>query len=96
MANFYTRPLAQQDIQEVIDYYDELSPKLADSFLAELEQCYNKIKQAPEGYQKRLGNIRAAFLKKFPFGVYYKIYGEKIVVIAILHTSRNPSIWKKR
>lgn len=96
MANFSTRPLAQQDIQEVVDYYDELNPKLADSFLAELEQCYNKIKQVPEGYHKRLGNIRAAFLKKFPFGVYYKIYGEKIVVIAILHTSRNPSIWKKR
>ena len=57
MANFYTRPLAQQDIQEVVDYYDELNPKLADSFLAELEQCYNKIKQVPEGYHKRLGNI---------------------------------------
>jgi len=37
MANFYTRPLAQQDIQEVVDYYDDLNPKLADYFLAELE-----------------------------------------------------------
>ena len=96
MANFSTRPLAQQDIQEVVDYYDDINPKLADSFLVELEQCYNKIKQIPEGFQKRLGNIRTAFLKNFPFGVYYKIYGGKIVVIAILHTSKNPAIWKKQ
>jgi len=96
MANFSTRPLAQQDIQEVVDYYDDINPKLADSFLVELEQCYNKINQIPEGYQKRLGNIRVAFLKNFPFGVYYKIYGEKIVVIAVLHTSKNPKVWKER
>ena len=96
MLNFFTRPLAQQDIQEIVDYYDQINPKFADSFLTELEQCYDKIKQIPEGHQKRLGNIRATFLKNFPIGVYYKIYGKKITVIAVLHTSRNPKIWKKR
>ena len=48
MANFYTRPLAQQDAQEVVDYYDDLNPKLANSFLAELEQCYNKKSKPPK------------------------------------------------
>ena len=70
MTNFSIRPLAKQDIQEIVDYYDNINPKLADAFLADLERCYNKIKQIPTGHQKQLGNIRRAFLKSFPIGVF--------------------------
>ncbi|MBA6151982.1 type II toxin-antitoxin system RelE/ParE family toxin [Gelidibacter maritimus] len=89
------RPLAKDDIQNIIDYYDLINPKLADAFLLELEDSILHIKSRPEAFQKRFGEIRLVFLK-FKFGVFYKMYEEKIVVIAILHTSRDPMIWKKR
>lgn len=90
------RPLAQNDIQQIIDYYDEISPKLSMYFLNDLEIIISHIQNAPEANLKKLNNIRVAFLKRFRYGVYFKIYKNEIVIIAILHTSRNPKIWKKR
>jgi len=50
----------------------------------------------PNSCQKRLGDIRVSFLKRFSNGVYFKIYDTEISIIAILHTSQNPEIWAKR
>jgi hypothetical protein len=39
--------------------------------------------------------VRTAVLDVFPFMIHYLIDepGKKIVIIAVLHTSRNPEIW---
>ncbi|NOX84588.1 MAG: type II toxin-antitoxin system RelE/ParE family toxin [Chlorobi bacterium] len=96
MHSLSIRPAAKNDIQDIVDYYDNLSPKLTDNFLNELDTCIEDIRKMPKAYQKRFHEIRVIFLKRFPFGVFYKMYGKKVVVIAVLHTSRNPEIWKKR
>lgn len=65
------------------------------AFLNELDECINIIKKLPEGYQRRFGDIRIAFLKKFPFGVFYKIYDSRIAIIAVLHTRKDTEKWLK-
>lgn len=96
MCKLAFRPLAKKDIQNIVDYYDLITPKLSDLFLNELDESIDYISNEPEAFQKRLGAVRIVFLKRFKFGVFYKIYTQKIVVIAILHTSQNPELWKKR
>lgn len=94
MYNLSLRPSAKDDIQDIVDYYDEVSVRLADDFLNELDDCIEKIRKMPKAYQKRFHNIRAVFLKRFSIGVFYKVYGKRVVIIAVLHASRNPEIWK--
>ena len=89
-------PIAKIDIQEIVEYYDDINSILANAFLSELEQTKSFIQMMPEACQKRLGDVRVLFLKRFRYGVYFKIYDKRIVIMAILHTSRNPKIWKKR
>ncbi len=96
MYNLSFRPLANKDIQDIVNYYDLLNPELTKNFLKELDDTVKHIQHRPCSCQKRLGNIRISFLKRFSYGVYFKIYDKDISVIAILHTSRNPQIWKKR
>ncbi len=96
MHKLSIRPKAEQDIQKIVEYYDDFTPDLADDFLAELDTIYTYILQNPRAYQKRLNDIRGVFLKRFPIGVYYKIYSKKIVVISVLHTSRSPEKWQAR
>lgn len=46
----------------------------------------------------KFGEVRIAFLKKFPFGIHY-VYKEKenqIIIYSVFHTSRNPEIWQER
>jgi plasmid stabilization system protein ParE len=69
---------------------------ITEKFLLDLENCFKKISNQPEGFQKRYKNVRAAYLKNFPIGVFYIIFSKEIRVIAILHSSRNPEVWKKR
>jgi toxin ParE1/3/4 len=41
-------------------------------------------------------SIRRAATDRFPFGIFYRIDGETIRVIAILHNARNPEHWRGR
>jgi plasmid stabilization system protein ParE len=34
--------------------------------------------------------------RKFPYVVYYKVVEDEIVVIAVLHGSRDPEEWQRR
>ncbi len=93
MPDFSVRPSALADIHRALDYFDEINTTLSTSFLTELRAVYHRIKDHPEGYQKRYGEIRIALLKRFSFGVFYKIYEDRIAVIAVLHTSQDSEKW---
>jgi len=45
-------------------------------------------------FKEHLCDIKITF--GIRFGIYFKIFPEAIVVLAVLHTSRNPQIWKNR
>ncbi len=96
MFKLSLRPNAERDIQHIVGYYDDFMPDLADDFLEALENAYTYVLQNPRAYQKRFQNVRAIFIKRFHIGVYYKIYGKKVVVIAVLHTHRSPKVWQGR
>ena len=87
---------AEDDLQRIVDFYDNINPKLSDLFLEDLQRSLKSIEDYPQGYQIRFEQVRAKFLKKFSFGVYYKTYPVRISVIAILHSSQDPEIWKGR
>ncbi|KYG82340.1 type II toxin-antitoxin system RelE/ParE family toxin [Roseivirga echinicomitans] len=94
MASFSLRPSVYEDIQRAVDYYDLINPKLSEAFLDEIEDCFANIQDLPEDYQERLGKIRIAFLRRFSFGVSYKLYDTRIIFIAVFHTSQDPDNWK--
>jgi plasmid stabilization system protein ParE len=88
--------MATNDIEDIYDYYKAINPKLAEAFMKDLGVAISQIQIMPQACQKRIGDIRSVFLKRFRYGVYFKIYINRISIIAVLHTSRNPQIWKKR
>jgi len=40
--------------------------------------------------------IRRSVTRRFPFGVFYLIENERIIILAVLHARRDPMKWKKR
>ena len=90
------RTVANVDVIEIIEFYDDLDKRLSENFIKELGSCVLQISKNPEAFQKRIEDARVVYLKSFSYGVFYKIYPSEIRIIAILHTSRNPDIWKKR
>ncbi|MBM3333096.1 type II toxin-antitoxin system RelE/ParE family toxin, partial [Candidatus Sumerlaeota bacterium] len=42
------------------------------------------------------GEYRRCLLKRFPYGLIYRIETERIYVMAVAHLHREPGYWKKR
>lgn len=98
MYNAIILPEAKEDIRESAIWYNSISFGLGKKFTSEIKEEINFIKQNPNSSNIRYDDIRTRVLNTFPYMIHYIVdeTNETIVVLAVLHTSRNPKIWKKR
>jgi hypothetical protein len=91
-------PLAKLDIADSRSWYNKAKSGLGKNFVGSINLTLDYIKQNPEIFAIRYQNIRTAPVSNFPFLIHYFIDTEKmiIVVLAVLHTSRNPLTWDER
>ena len=90
------KPQAEEDAGEAALWYNEQRENLGIEFLEELGEALSRIKINPFLFQTKYRNVHVAFCRRFPFGVYFIVERNQVFIIAILHTSRNPMIWKRR
>ena len=81
------------DIQQIVNYYKEISPKLATDFLYRLREANKHIILNPLGFQLKYKNVRTLMLKQFPYQIHYLIDDtlKQIIILAIIHAYKNPS-----
>lgn len=81
---------AQQEIENVLEYYNEINPSLPIKFYTSLTNCYKHLESNPY-FQKKHKDFRAFPLKKFPFLIFFHIDGDKkiIKVLSCFHTAKN-------
>ena len=84
------------DIEGACRWYNDQRPGFGHEFLVELQAAFSRIAGNPEMYAADYRAVRSARLHRFPYVVHYRIHGETVVVLAVLHGSRNPSIWRGR
>ena len=39
---------------------------------------------------------RRSLIRRFPYAVFYECAGNKVMIYAVFHTSRNPAKWRQR
>ena len=87
---------AKQDIKNAVDWYNDQKNDLGLAFKTYVIQAIEKIKLNPFAFQKRYKTNRIKFLRKYPYGIHYKLTEDFIIILAVFHTSRSPKNWKKR
>jgi len=90
------RPEAELDLTDAAQWYESQQPGLGHQFLDEALAIFSAISASPQTWQIAHRNTRRALLHRFPFGIYYRIEQDAIVVVAVMHGSRNPRRWKSR
>jgi toxin ParE1/3/4 len=90
------RPLAEADVVEVFDALDFLRPGLGKRFIARLREVLDRIEWMPEMYGAVWQDVRAVKLRRFRYVVYYVVLADHVEVLAVLHGSRDESMWKSR
>ncbi len=87
---------AKKDVLEIADWYESARIGLGDAFILSLEASFAQITRNPKIFQLHELGVRFAFTKRFPYRIIFEIDGDIIVVYAILHMKRNPTIWNAR
>jgi plasmid stabilization system protein ParE len=90
------RPEAEADTLKAFRWYNEQVPGLGQEFLAEVEAAVEHIRANPEASRKVYREFRRVLTRRFPYAVFYSVQAERAVVFAILHTARDPRLWRQR
>ena len=93
---FIIRTRAERDIQSIFDWYESQEPGLGEEFLKALRQRLEAIQDSPESCQIIYRDVRRAVVSRFPYLIFYAVQPTRVIVLAVLHQSRNPLNWPRR
>lgn len=90
------RPEAEADIGESYRWYEGQVDGLGEEFLRAVDACISLIQRNPSAYAPIHQDVRRALVRKFPFGVFYFVEADRVIVIGCFHVRRNPRQWEER
>lgn len=90
------RPQAAAEAQAARTWYEEQKPGLGGRFADAIDAAIRRIALTPSAFPAVHGEIRRAVVRQFPFGIYFRIHGRTVVVIAVIHGRRHPLRWQAR
>ena len=96
MRRLVVRPRARAEFESALEWYASHAPDAAEEFAAQFEVALRLIEEAPERNRVVSGRLRRLLVRRFPYGVYYKVFPHVISVVGVIHGRRDPRRWLKR
>ena len=90
------RQRAEDDIRTIAKWYESRQAGLGEDFLVQLGQALRHVAEFPLASTVVYRSIRRARVAKFPYLAFCVVERSRVVVLAVLHTSRNPANWPRR
>ena len=87
---------AKEEISAAIDYYSRISERLATRFKRAVDRALVDVIERPNEFPILDGEYRRNRIKKFPYGIVYRIDAGEVVITAFMHLHREPGYWKGR
>lgn len=89
---------AEGDIREAFLWYEDQKDNLGSLFENYVSKAVDSIQSNPLKTQIRYGNTRIFFLKKFPYGIHFRVdeVEKSILIVAAFHTSKDSEKWTMR
>lgn len=88
--------IAEIELVEAAQFYDEHEPGLGRKFLDAVADATEKIRRNPEQCSYYEKPIRGCRVMPFPYRLIYREMPERIQIVAVFHLSRRPGSWKER
>jgi len=89
-------PQAEEEAQKAARWYEDESQGLGVAFLELAEQTLAAISENPLRFPLVYRDVRRALMKRFPYGVFFRVRSNGIRILAIMHLSRDTSRWQRR
>lgn len=89
-------PEALAEYEAAARYYAERDPALAMRFVAAIEDAIDRILDSPTRWRVLDEDVRRCLTRVFPYGVLYTIEPDFVLIVAVMHCSRQPGYWTGR
>lgn len=86
-------PAAQQEFNEIAEYYERLKPGLGDEFVAEGERVSGLLRRHPLIGTRIDPTLRRVRFHRFPFAYLFSVDDDVIRIVAVAHRRRRPGYW---
>lgn len=96
MHKIIFRKQARLEFDKAGDWYEKERPGLGMEFFAEIQLLIQRIANTPEQFPMLYRDVRKAVAQRFPYCIYFRERNQKIVVLAVFHSARNPTVWQQR
>jgi toxin ParE1/3/4 len=87
---------ADDEFQSAIEHYQGESLELGVRFYREVLVTLVRIQSHPKAWPRLRGSVRKSLVRDFPYKILYTTEGDRIFVVALMHTKRRPGYWAKR
>jgi len=89
-------PEALEEYREAARYYAARDTQLAARFVEAVEDAIRRIVESPSSWRILEDGVRRCLTRVFPYGVLYSVEGDHILIVAVMHGSRDPGYWRHR
>jgi len=90
------QPEAELDIQQAHAWHEDQQRGLGERFYDELLACFDHITADPLLRRVTYRGLRKRKLDRFPYLVFYRVAGETISIVCVVHAARHPLRWRRR
>ena len=87
---------ARAELVDAVSYYNVQSEGLGYEFAAEVKRTLERIVQYPDAWLKLSKCTSRCRTNRFPYGIIYQVRKDTILIVAVMHMSRNPETWMSR
>ena len=87
---------AVAELQQALAHYDAIRPELGTRFLLAADQTLGAISAQPLRFAIVDKDRRRAGVRRFPYGIFFLVEENRVVVIACFHGKRHPRLWQER
>jgi len=90
------RPEAEADLSEAKEWYERQREGLGLDFVLAVEDAFARIRRMPLLHAEIYKRVRRTATRRFPYGIYYRFVEDTVVVVAVMHSRRDPRRWQER
>lgn len=90
------RPKAEEDVYLAAQWYEEQRSGLGSLFAQAITSLIDRIADNPAAFPIIRNGMKRAVVRQFPFAIYFRLDGDQVVIIAVLHVRRHPARWQTR
>jgi len=87
---------ARSDLRQAMEYYQQQRQDLGNRFVSAVVDALEVITDRPGSFPQVHADLRRAIVKRFPYGVFFRIIADVVRVVAIMHLHRDPGTWRRR